>query len=131
MYFCCGCALIYKTVSEAGVSHFTILQRCAPAYSCDLPKGTSFLQQPLFESRIIVWIVQGDLIIVFTKKHWPKEAGLLASDSNATMYDNNQNSPVTFPVSESTSMRRNAGLELVPGIRLIVPAHGHKNLAPE
>src|ERR1019366_146348 len=42
-----------------------------------------------------------------------------------------QNSPETFPVLTSTSTRRKPGFEDVPGIKLIVPAHGQRNFAPE
>ena len=44
---------------------------------------------------------------------------------------NDQNRPETLPVFTSTSTRRKAGLEAVPGMRLIVPAQGHRNFAPE
>lgn len=41
-----------------------------------------------------------------------------------------QKSPFTFPVSTSTSTRRYAGSEHVPGISLIFPAMGTTNPAP-
>jgi hypothetical protein len=42
-----------------------------------------------------------------------------------------QNSPLTFPVFTSTSTRRKPGLEDVPGIKLMAPAQGQRNFAPE
>ena len=39
--------------------------------------------------------------------------------------------PFVFPVFTSTSILRKAGSEAVPGIRVMVPAIGQRNLAPE